>query len=267
VTRTAPLAFAALLALGCMTPPPGPDGRVEPDPYEGQNRVIFAFNDGLDRIVAQPLARVWRFITPRFLRTGIDNAFLNLRYPTRAVSCLGQGRPGDAGRETLRFAVNTTLGVAGVWDAATIVFDMPLFDEDTGQMFAVWGIGSGPYWMLPLLGPSSPRDTIGYLFDGVLNLAVLAPAYIAPVAWVNGRAIAVPAVDRAREASLDYYAFVRDAYLQRRERQISEHGPVRRLDPEAEAAGPAVPDDEFYELDDEPAAGGAEAPSAPPEAP
>lgn len=266
LVSAAPAVLAALLALGCLSPPPGPDGRVDPDPHERQNRVIFVFNDGLDRIVAQPIARVWRFITPRFVRTGLDNAFLNLRYPTRAVSCLGQGRPGDAGRETLRFAVNTTIGVVGLWDAATILFDIPLYDEDTGQMFAVWGIGSGPYWMIPLLGPSNPRDTVGYVFDGLLNLAVLAPSYVAPVAWVNGRAIAQPSVDRAREASLDYYAFVRDAYLQRRARQVSESGPVRRLDPEAPDSGPAVPDDDFYELEGDAAGAGTAAPPAAPAA-
>lgn len=267
MTRALPVVLAALLALGCMTPPPGPDGVVDPDPYEAQNRVFFAFNDGLDRAVAQPLARVWRFLTPRFVRTGLDNAFLNLRFPTRALSCVGQGRPGDAGREVLRFAVNTTVGVVGLWDPATALFDMPLYDEDTGQMLAVWGIGGGPYWMIPLLGPSNPRDTVGYIFDGLLNLLVLAPSYVAPVAWVNGRAIAVPAVDRAREASLDYYLFVRDAYLQRRARQIAEDGPLRRLDPEAHEAGPAVPDDDFYDVGDDAAGGEAEPPAEPQEAP
>lgn len=248
--RILSLVPAALLALACTSPPPGPDGRVDPDPYERQNRLFFAFNDGLDRAVAQPLARAWRFVTPQLLRTGLDNAFLNLRFPTRAVSCLGQGRPGDAGRETLRFAVNTTIGVVGVYDAATSLFGLPLYDEDTGQMLAAWGVGAGPFWMIPLLGPSNPRDTVGYLVDGLLNLAVLAPAYVAPVAWLNGRAIAVPTVDRAREASLDYYVFVRDAYLQRRERQIAERGPVRRLDPDAPEE-PLLPDDDLYFVEED----------------
>jgi phospholipid-binding lipoprotein MlaA len=217
---------------------------VNPDPYERQNRLIFAFNDGLDRVIIEPIGRVWRFLTPRLLRTGLDNAFINLRYPVRAVSCLGQGRLTHAGSETLRFAVNTTIGVAGLWDASTRLFGMPFYDEDTGQMFAVWGIGSGPYWMIPLLGPSNPRDTVGYILDGFLNLT---PSYAAPVAWVNGRAIAVPTIDRAREASLDYYLFIRDSYLQRREAQIAEKGPMQRLSPEDRAQpGPA---DELYNVE------------------
>jgi phospholipid-binding lipoprotein MlaA len=193
-------------------------------------------------VIAEPLGRLWRFLTPRFVRTGLDNAFLNLRFPVRAVSCLGQGRFTHAGSETLRFAVNSTLGVAGLWDASTRLFGMPYYDEDTGQMFAVWGIGSGPYWMIPILGPSNPRDTVGYILDGFLNLT---PSYAAPVAWVNGRAIAVPAIDRAREASLDYYLFVRDAYLQRRAAQVSEQGPLQRLAP---AARPGTADD-VYEIE------------------
>jgi phospholipid-binding lipoprotein MlaA len=242
--RALPLALAGCLALGCLMPPPGPDGFVNPDPYERQNRLIFAFNDGLDRVIAEPLGRLWRFITPQFVRTGLDNAFLNLRYPVRAVSCVGQGRFTHAGSETLRFAVNSTLGVAGVWDASTRLFGLPFYDEDTGQMFATWGIGAGPYWMIPILGPSNPRDTVGYILDGFLNLT---PSYAAPVAWVNGRAIAVPTVDRAREASLDYYLFVRDSYLQRRAAQVSEQGPTRRLatEPEAEPG----PGDELYDLE------------------
>ncbi len=251
--RALPLLLVACLALGCLMPPPGPDGVVNPDPYERQNRLIFAFNDGLDRVIAEPLGRLWRFLTPRFVRTGLDNAFLNLRYPVRAVSCLGQGRVTHAGSETLRFAVNSTLGVAGLWDASSRLFGMPFYDEDTGQMFAAWGVGTGPYWMIPILGPSNPRDTVGYILDGFLNLT---PSYAAPVSWVNGRAIAVPTVDRAREASLDYYLFVRDSYLQRRAAQVAETGPAQRLQSEGAPPGPA---DELYEVetfeDEEPASG------------
>jgi phospholipid-binding lipoprotein MlaA len=98
--------------------------------------------------------------------------------------------------------------------------------------------------VIPLLGPSNPRDTVGYIFDAFLNLT---PSYGAPVAWLNGRAIAVPAVDRARDASLDFYLFVRDAYLQRRQAQVAERGPTRRLTPEDEV--PAGPGDDFYDVE------------------
>jgi phospholipid-binding lipoprotein MlaA len=245
--RALPLLLAALLGTACLTPPPGPDGVVNHDPYETQNRLFFAFNDGLDRVVFEPLGKVWRFLTPRFVRTAFDNAFTNMRYPIRAVSCMGQGRATHAGEETLRFLVNSTLGVAGLWDPSTRLFGIPYYDEDSGQMLAVWGIPSGPYWMIPLLGPATPRDTVGYILDGLMNLT---PSYVAPVAWLNGRAIAVPAIDRAREASLDYYVFVRDAYLQRRDAQIAEKGPLRRIDPEAAPPPPEAPADDFYEVEE-----------------
>ena len=248
--RVLPLVFAALLATGCLTPPPGPDGVVDRDPYETQNRLFFAFNDGLDRIALEPLGKLWRFLTPRFVRTAFDNAFTNMRYPIRAVSCMGQGRATHAGLETIRFLVNSTLGVVGLWDASTQLFAIPYYDEDSGQMLAVWGIPSGPYWMIPLLGPSTPRDTVGYILDGLMNLT---PSYVAPVAWLNGRAIAVPTIDRAREASLDYYTFVREAYLQRRDAQIEEKGALRRTEPEAPAAAepePEAPADDFYEIEE-----------------
>jgi phospholipid-binding lipoprotein MlaA len=244
--RALPLLFAAFLATGCLTPPPGPDGVVNHDPYETQNRLFFAFNDGLDRIAFEPLGKLWRFITPRFVRTGFANAFTNMRYPIRAVSCMGQGRATHAGQETLRFLVNSTIGVVGLWDASTDLFGIPYYDEDSGQMLAVWGLPSGPYWMIPLLGPSTPRDTIGYILDGFMNLT---PSYVAPVAWLNGRAIAVPAIDRAREASLDYYVFVRDAYLQRRDAQIAEDGPLKRTDTGEEPA-PEAPADDFYDVEE-----------------
>jgi phospholipid-binding lipoprotein MlaA len=245
--RALALLFAAFLGTACLTPPPGPDGVVNHDPYETQNRLFFAFNDGLDRIAFEPLGRLWRFVTPRFVRTAFDNAFTNMRYPIRAVSCMGQGRPTHAGQETLRFLVNSTIGVVGLWDASTRLFGLPYYDEDSGQMLAVWGIPSGPYWMIPLLGPATPRDTVGYILDGLMNLT---PSYVAPVAWLNGRAIAVPAIDRAREASLDYYVFVRDAYLQRRDAQIAEKGPLRRIDEEAAPPPPDAPSDDFYEVEE-----------------
>jgi phospholipid-binding lipoprotein MlaA len=249
----AALALAILLS-GCLTPVPGPDGAVDMDPYERSNRMVFAFNEGLDKVLLEPLGRGWRFITPRALRRAIDSAMTNLEFPVRAVSCLGQGRPGDAGWETLRFLTNTTVGVIGLWDPATRLFDIPFFDEDVGQMFAVWGIGSGPYWVVPFVGPSGPRDLTGYALDRVLDLL---PWQGAAIEIINDRAILVPTIDRARESSLDYYVFVRNAYLQLRKAKIADRGPSaggQRLGADEELyrddEGFYRDDDELYEPED-----------------
>lgn len=220
----------------------GPNGEPRPDPHERTNRMMFAFNEGLDKLIFEPIGKGWRFITPRFVRSAIDKAFVNLRYPVRAVSLLGQARPRDAGEETARFAVNSTVGLVGLWDPASRM-GLHLHDEDIGQMLGHWGVANGPYWVLPFFGPSSPRDTVGLGGDTLLNIGMWVIPYAGgSIAIVNSRAIAVPAISTARESSLDYYVFVRDAYLKRRARQLENLAPV--LD---DLPGP---DDDFYELDD-----------------
>jgi phospholipid-binding lipoprotein MlaA len=242
------VALPLLLALsgglaGCLSSQPDADGWIDPDPLERSNRAVFAFNEGLDKILLQPIGRVWRFITPQFLRQGLDNAFTNLKFPVRAVSVLGQGRARNAGTETLRFLTNSTIGLVGIWDPASRLFGMPYYDEDFGQMFAVWGIGSGPYWMLPFFGPSSPRGTTGRVFDSVFNLL---PSYGVPLEIVNSRAIAVPTVDTARATSLDYYIFLREAYLGQRAQLIEDRGPTWLS---GHPDQPEPEDDDFYDDD------------------
>ena len=254
--RRLPALFLVFLlaasSLGCLSARPDATGWVDPDPYERSNRAVFAFNEGLDKILFQPIGRAWRFITPQFLRRSLDNAFVNMKFPVRALSALGQGEARHAGTETVRFLANSTIGVIGLWDPATRLFGMPFYDEDFGQMFAVWGIGSGPYWVLPFYGPSSPRGTGGLVFDSLFNLL---PSYGVPIEIVNSRAIAVPVVDRARATSLDYYVFLRQAYLSSRTSQIEDRGPTW-LHPDAapDAGEPAdddfYDDDSFYENDD-----------------
>lgn len=232
-------------SLGCLSARPDATGWVEPDPYERSNRAVFAFNEGLDKILLQPIGRAWRFITPQFFRRALDGVFVNMKYPVRAVSALGQGEATHAGIETLRFLANSTIGVIGLWDPATRLFGMPFYDEDFGQMFAVWGIGSGPYWVLPFYGPSSPRGTTGLVFDSLANLL---PMYGVPIELVNSRAIAVPVVDRARATSLDYYVFLRQAYLASRASQIEDRGPTW-LHPDAGPEDGAPENDDFYDDD------------------
>lgn len=239
-------ALGALLLLGgCLSPPPGPDGRVDPDPLQGSNRAVFGFNEGVDRWVLNPLAEGWEFVTPKQLRVALDKAFFNLGFLDRFFSNLGQGKPKYAGTETLRFLVNTTLGLAGLFDPASR-FGIPRTDEDFGQMFAVWGLGSGPYWVLPLFGPSNPRDAWGLLFDSALNpVSNPATGLVVPglglLATVNRRAILDPQIESLRESSVDLYVAVRDGYRQRREAQIAD----RDFEEERALDGPS---DDLYEV-------------------
>jgi len=209
------LAVALGPAAGCITYPPGWDveeqGR---DPYESVNRPIFAFNDGLDRYLLDPVAEGWEFITPRFVRTGLDNFFTNLQFPRRLLANLGQAKAVQAGSETGRFLVNTTAGVAGFLDVASWI-GMELYDEDFGQMFGYWGIPAGPYWVVPIAGACNPRDGFGGIFDTALD-GRNAVTGLGVLATVNERAIADPQIEQARRAALDLYVFVREGYIERR---------------------------------------------------
>jgi phospholipid-binding lipoprotein MlaA len=231
--------------VGCAGPE-GPDAAVS-DPLERPNRAIFGFNEA----VVEPVADAWAFITPEALRVALDKAFYNLSFPVRLVTNLGQAQLRGAGVESLRFVVNSTVGVVGLFDPATR-FGLGRYDEDFGQMFGRWGVPGRPYWVLPILGPSNPRDTVGIVMGIAMGVVLLRPLAIptaasvgaAPVRVVNTIAIADPQLELSREAALDHYVFVRDAYLQRREAQIrnAEHDAV-----EAEE-GPA---EDLYELEQE----------------
>lgn len=198
------------------------------DPWEGFNRPMFSFNDKLDTYLLRPVARGWIFITPEFARTGLDNFAANLRFPITFTNDILQWKWRAAGEETGRFVVNTTIGLVGFFDVAQR-WGLERQNEDAGQTFGKWGIPSGPYLVLPLLGPSNPRDTIGFAVDSVLAVYpffVGAYPYIttgyAALTLVNQRARADADIENFRKASLDYYVFVRDAYTQRREALIRD---------------------------------------------
>lgn len=260
------LALCLLPASACVTYPDGWEGsRDGGDPYEGANRKVFAFNEGVDKYFLDPLATGWEFITFRGLRNAVDNFFVNLAFPRRFLTNMGQGEFEQAGAEAGRFLLNTTLGVAGIFDPASRV-GMKLYDEDFGQMFGHWGIGPGPYWVVPLLGPSNPRDTVGLAFDLLFDVRTVTAAFpVFTLAWtgvvqsVNRRAMLDEDIDRARDAALDFYIFTRDAYGQRREALIGN-----------EAAGDSLyetdPDpveDDLYEIDTGDASGDVSAAPAP----
>src|SRR5262249_48858706 len=139
----------------------------ESDPIEGINRALFSFNDLLDRGFLEPIATGYSYVTPRVLRTSLDKAFTNLRFPVRFAGNLFQAEFKHTGEETLRFAVNSTVGIAGLFDPATR-FGIGFYDEDFGQALGSYGIGPGPYLMLPIMGPSDTRDTLAMVVDAPL---------------------------------------------------------------------------------------------------
>jgi phospholipid-binding lipoprotein MlaA len=197
------------------------------DPIEGVNRKIFWFNDKVDVYVLEPTAKGWRWVAPEFVRTAIGNFFTNLRFPIVTANDLLQGKPKDALVDVGRFATNTTLGFLGFGDPATSI-GLDRHDEDFGQTLGVWGVPPGPYLVLPLLGASTVRDTGGLAVDTALSVTpffvdgvILFGARVVDV--VNFRSTVIDEVQQAKDASIDYYSFVRDAYLQRRAALVDDN--------------------------------------------
>lgn len=209
------------------------------DPWQRMNRGIFWFNDGADQYVLEPVAKGWDYVMPEPVETGISNFFSNLRFPVVMVNNLLQGKVGPAAIDVGRFMVNTTIGIAGFFDPASI-WGIPRHNEDFGQTLGWWGVPPGPYLVLPLLGPSNPRDTSGIPVDYCLSIT---PLFLNSFWWtgagviniVNARAQIIDEVQSAKEAALDYYVFVRNAYYQRRvalvndQREEDGHAPTNDL--------------------------------------
>lgn len=193
---------------------------VNHDPLERFNRSMYRFNDRLDRAVLKPLAiRYVRHVPPP-VRTGVKNFVGNLREPTTIVNDLLQGKFKQAGKDSLRFVINTTFGLLGIIDIATY-FDLDRNREDFGQTMGKWGVPSGPYLVLPLLGPSSVRDATG-LIPQYMYTDLTAGIESDSLLWTifSARAVDTRAAllkgDRVLAEQLDPYVFVRESYLQRR---------------------------------------------------
>jgi len=221
------LALALVLAAaGCSTTGADPDK----DPYESWNRKVFAFNLGAKEYVLDPVARGWRAVLPDPVERAISRFFDNLESPIDILNNLLQGKPLVAGGQALRFVVNSTVGVAGFFDPATS-WGLQSREEDFGQTLAVWGVPSGPYLMLPLWGPSSPREGIGLIGDAFTSLQPYfldtATTYaLYGVDLVNDDAADLDAAKKRKEAAIDYYVFVRNAYLQHRQALIRDENTV-----------------------------------------
>lgn len=214
-----------LLAAGCASP-----GRTRSeDPLEGFNRAMYKFNDTVDRAALKPVAKGYKAVTPDWLRTAISNFFANITYPTTIVNEFLQGKPVTGIKDTGRFVLNTSLGLGGILDVATPV-GLQANDEDFGQTLAVWGVGSGPYLMLPLFGPSSLRDAPSRVVDYFTQPLTYVDADTGAelgaraVDIINSRA-GLLSLDGTLERTFDPYAFIRDAWLQQREFAIFDGDP------------------------------------------
>ncbi len=225
--RLAALALLPALLGGCAT-----TGERDPaDPLEPANRRVYDFNMAVDRATLRPAATVYKDHVPKVVQTGVGNFFTNLSVPVTAVNNLLQRKPVAAGQDLLRFVINSTLGWGGIFDIAS-PSGIPLHNEDLGQTLGTYGVPAGPYLMVPLLGPSTVRDLPSSVVDRLLQ----------PLYWFNPgnarwvslglslldtRARLLP-LDATIAQAYDPYAFVRNAFLARREYLIWDGNPPER---------------------------------------
>ena len=220
------LMIGALLALGgCASTQnfanesrDGPGARL--DPWENWNRKVFAFNEGLDEKVLKPVATGYAKVVPQFVRKGVDNFFANAADGWSAVNNVLQGKPEPAFSDVVRFTTNTVLGFLGILDIAS-EFGLQHYYEDFGQTLGRWGFGAGAYIVWPLIGSSTVRETIALPLDRTASPSVYISngSYQFGILWlqiINTRAKFLGASQVIDDIALDKYAFIRDAYLQRR---------------------------------------------------
>ncbi len=206
------------------------DVQLIPDPLIGLNRGFFQFNDKMYFWLLKPVARGYKFIIPFEFRSVIRNMFYNIRFPVRFINCLLQGKGQKAVAEASSFFLNTTIGILGMADAASYWPHLDPSPEDFGQTFAVWGVGSGPFLMLPFLGPSSFRDGVGLIGDTLSD----------PIFWltyneefrvrvgiragetVNATSLRIGEYEALKEAAIDPYVMIRNAWVQNRNKLIAE---------------------------------------------
>ena len=229
---------AVLIALAaCATPPQGPEAAAEfaetNDPIEPLNRAIFDFNLAIDKALLRPLAIAYRDVIPKPGRDGVRNFLDNLESPVVLANDVLQGSAERAGTTVGRFAINSTIGIGGLLDVAKS-FGLKGHDEDFGQTLGVWGFPEGPYLVLPLLGPSPPRDSLGLVVDYFIDPLT----YVFDnndVEWlsfvrfgvraVDSRSRNVAGLDEIERTSIDFYATVRSLYRQQRADEIRNGEP------------------------------------------
>jgi phospholipid-binding lipoprotein MlaA len=243
------VAVAGLIVLAACAMPPTDDPealaayREANDPLEPMNRYFFELNGAADELLLKPLAGWYYIALPNFAQDGIRNAVNNVRTPVILANDLFQGELERAGTTLGRFLVNSTLGLGGLFDIAEKM-GLERHDEDFGQTMAVAGVDEGPYLVLPLIGPSNPRDAFGKIVDAFLDPMTYL-TFFTNVGWINTtrngldivdfRARNLQTLDQIKKGSLDYYATVRSLYRQRRADEISNGNPNLMEGPEIES--------------------------------
>ncbi len=236
VPRLAVVALAAVLLTSCATLPDPTDKEAVAefealnDPVEPTNRGIFELNQALDKAIIKPIATVYKDYLPELIQKAVHNLLNNLRSPVIFLNDILQGKLERAGETLARFLINSTLGVGGLGDPADD-FGIEFHNEDFGQTLAVWGMPEGPYIVLPIFGPSNPRDTIGLVVDTLvdpLNIWLSntnREQFIyarAALRGIDERVQVYDALEDLEKSSLDYYASLRSLYRQRREDEIRD---------------------------------------------
>lgn len=218
--RYLPLMAALVLVSACST-------KTNDDPLEGYNRGMFAVNEAVDTVLIEPVARGYRFIAPKPIRWRIGNMADNLGEPLSMMNAFLQGNFTQGMTNFWRFIINSTIGIAGMHDVAATA-GLAAHEEDFGQTFAVWGAGSGPYIVLPILGPSNLRDTTGRIADWFadpINVAVNdhnTSLWLALSEGLVTRERLIDPIDDIYASSLDPYASFKSIYEQRREAEIND---------------------------------------------
>lgn len=228
------LALAALLlASGCVSVPGPPNPR---DPWEGYNRAMYKFNDAADKAVLKPVAEGYQAITPDFMQSGIGNFFNNLNDVSNGLNNLLQGKFAEGMGDLGRFGFNSVVGIFGLWDVATPL-GLERHQEDFGQTLGAWGVPPGPFFMIPLFGPSTVRDAPARYVDPQYGFyrwidTIWLRNTLYGLDIVRTRADFLKAGNILEDAAIDPYSFLRDAYLQRRQNQVYDGKPPKEKDDE-----------------------------------
>lgn len=223
------LVFLSWLISGCAIP------QTKQDPLENFNRNVYAFNDGIDKLLVKPVAETYKTIVPEPVDHGVSNFFSNINDMVVVANDLLQLKFKQAASDTGRFLLNSTVGLLGIFDVASEL-GLNKHQEDFGQTLGYWGINSGPYLVLPFLGPSTARDAVGLGADSLFDPLFYAgaqtfdPTYVTPyvVKGVDIRADLLGAEKILQVAALDEYSYIRDAYLARREYLVHDGRPPEK---------------------------------------